>query len=117
MPSFRQVTIVLLFALALVSCRRDPAVAKKRYLESGNAYVARGLFKQALIQYSNAIKIDPKYGPAHYKLGEVYLKIKPPNIGLSIKEDRRAVELLEGNQAYQEEYKQSLVHLSELLLQ
>ena len=116
MPSVRQVTIVLLIALTLVSCRRDPATAKRRYLESGNSYLDKGRFREAAIQYQNAIKIDPKYGPAHYKLGGVYMKVKPAAVSLAVKEYRIAVELLKGNQAYQEEYKQSMIRLSELLL-
>src|ERR1035438_8850571 len=116
MPSFRQATIVLLIALTMVSCRRDPATAKKRYLESGNSYLDKGRFRKAAIQYQNAIKIDPKYGPAHYKLGGVYLNVKPAAYSLAVKEYRIAVELLKGNQAYQEEYKQSMIRLSEILL-
>jgi tetratricopeptide (TPR) repeat protein len=116
MLSFRAVTPVLLVALTLISCQRDRAVAKKQYVESGNKYLARGRFKEAVIQYQNAVKIDPRYGPAHYKLGGVYLKLKPPSVALSIKEFRNAVELLKDNQAYQEEYKDSIVQLSQLEL-
>ena len=114
MPSFRRVSIILLTALTLVSCRRDPNVAKKQYLESGNKYMDRGLFRQAGIQYQNAVKLDPKYGPAHYKLALMYMKIKPTQVSLAIREFRRAVELLKDNQAYQEEYKDSMVELAEL---
>ena len=116
MPSFRQVTIVLLTALTLVSCRRDPNTAKKQYLESGNKYFDRGRYKEAAIQYQNAVKIDPRYGAAHYKLGLVYLKSKPAQVAMSVKAFRRAAELLKDNQAYQEEYRQSLIHLSELYM-
>jgi tetratricopeptide (TPR) repeat protein len=107
------VSIVFLIALTLVSCRRDPNVAKKQYLESGNKYFEHGRYKNAAIQYQNAIKIDPKYGPAYYKLGQVYMKMSPPQSGCH-HHFRRAVELLEGNQAYQEEYKDSMVQLAEL---
>lgn len=114
MPFLRRASFVFLIALSLVSCRRDPNVAKKQYLESGNKYMDRGRFKEAIIQYQNAVKIDPKYGPAHYKLGMVYLDIKPVQIAFAIKEFRRAKELLEKNQAYQEEYKDAIIHLAEL---
>ena len=72
--------------------------------------------KNAAIQYQNSVKIDPKFGPAHYKLGIVYMKINPPQAALAVKEYRRAVELLKGNQAYQEEYKDSMVRLAKLEL-
>jgi tetratricopeptide (TPR) repeat protein len=104
----------LLAALTLVSCRRDPNVVKQQYLDSGNKYFDHGRYKQAAIQYQNAIKIDRKFGPAYYRLALVYMKMTPPQINTAIHQFRRAVELLEGNQAYQEEYKASLVQLSEL---
>lgn len=61
MLSLRSVALVVLAAMTLVSCRRDPATAKKQYLESGNKYFERGRYKEALIQYGNALKIDPKF--------------------------------------------------------
>jgi tetratricopeptide (TPR) repeat protein len=114
MPSFRRVAIAFLLALTLVSCRRDPNTAKTHYLESGNKFFDRGRYKEAAIQYQNAIKIDPKFGPAHYRLGLVYLQAKPAKVLLALREYRRAVELLKSNQAYQEEYKQAIIRLSEL---
>src|SRR5580698_3542176 len=99
MPFFRRSSIVLLLALTLVSCKRDPNVAKKQYLESGNKYFEHARYKNAAIQYQNAIKIDRKYGPAYYKLGMVYMKMSPPQPGTAIRHFRRAVEVLEGNQA------------------
>src|SRR5580698_11489526 len=119
MSFLRRASFVFLFALTLialtmVSCRRDPNVAKKQYLESGNKYFEHERYKNAAIQYNNAIKIDRKYGPAYYKLGTVYMKMSPPQIATAIHHFRRAVELLEGNQAYQEEFKDSMVQLAEL---
>jgi len=114
MPSFRRASVFLLICLTLASCRRDPNVAKKQYLESGNKYFDHGRYRNAAIQYQNAIKNDRKYGPAYYKLGQVYLKLSPPQFGAAIGQFRRAKELLEGNQAYQEEYRDAMVRLAEL---
>jgi tetratricopeptide (TPR) repeat protein len=66
--------LVLTLIAALVSCSRDPAVVKKRYFESGNKYFEKGRYREASIQYRNALKQDGKYGPAHYKLGLTALK-------------------------------------------
>src|SRR5580704_8342533 len=114
MSFFRSASIVFLLALTLVSCKRDPNVAKKQYLESGNKYFEHERYKNAAIQYQNAVKIDRKYGPAYYKLGLTYMKVKPPQAGAAIHDFQLAVELLEGNQAYQEEYTDSLVQLADL---
>lgn len=116
MPSFRPVTIALLLAFSLVACRPDRDVAKKKYLESGNSFFDHGRYKEAAIQYHNSLKLDPKYGPAHFKLGALYLKVKPPQVGMALGEYRRAVETLKADQAYQEEYKQAVVQLSDLIL-
>ena len=62
MRSFRLLILVLPALLGLVSCSRDPAVVKKRYFESGNKYFERGRYREASIQYRNALKQDPKYG-------------------------------------------------------
>ena len=120
MRSIRRNVIVLMALMALmalVSCSRDPNSAKKHYLESGDKYYAKGRYKEAAIQYSNALKIDQRYGPAHYKLALADLKKTPrADMGGALKSLRRAVELLKGNNAYQDEYLDSMVKLSEIYL-
>ena len=84
--------VVILAALALVSCSRDPNVAKKRYLENGNKYFAKGKFKEASIMYRNALQKDQRYGLAYYHLALTDLKLgRVPN---SLGELRRAIELI-----------------------
>ena len=109
------VPMALMALMALVSCSRDPNTAKKHYVESGDKYYAKGRYKEAAIQYSNALKIDQRFGPAHYKLALADLKKTPrPDMGGALKSLRRAVELLEGNNAYQDEYVDSMVKLSDI---
>ena len=78
--------------LLLVSCNRDPNVAKKKYLEMGDTYFKREQYKQAALLYRNALQQDPRYGMAHYKLALTQLKLGQP--GAALGELRRAVELL-----------------------
>ena len=68
MRSIRAIAIVPMALMALVSCSRDPNSAKKHYIESGDKYYAKGRYGEAAIQYSNAVRIDQRFGPAHYKL-------------------------------------------------
>jgi len=49
MRSKRLVAIIVTAVLALVSCSRDPNVAKRRYLESGNKYFDKGKYREARI--------------------------------------------------------------------
>ena len=117
MRSIRAIVIVPMALLALVSCSRDPNSAKKHYIESGDRYFAKARYKEAAIQYTNAVKIDQRFGPAHYKLALADLKKTPrADLAGALKSLRRAVELLKGNNAYQAEYLDSMVKLSEIYL-
>lgn len=70
-PALACLTILALLAQG---CTRDPNVRKVKYLNSGKAYAAQGKEKEAIIQFSNAIKLDPHYGEAHFELAKAYLK-------------------------------------------
>jgi tetratricopeptide (TPR) repeat protein len=103
--------VVILAALTLVSCSRDPNVAKKRYLENGNKYFAKGKFKEASIMYRNALQKDQRYGPAYYKLAQTDLKLgRIPN---ALGELRRAIELIPKDQP---EHFDAEVRLAEIYL-
>ena len=117
MRSIRAIAIVPMALMALVSCSRDPNSAKKHYIESGDKYYAKGRYGEAAIQYSNAGRIEPRFGRAHYKRAGADLKRTPrPDVGGALKALRRAVELLKDNQAYQAEYLDSMVKLSAIYL-
>jgi tetratricopeptide (TPR) repeat protein len=94
--STRCVAVSLLAMLALVACNRDPNVAKRRYLNSGNKYFDRGKFKEASIMYRNALQKDLRYGPAHYKLGLTDIKLG--QFAPAVQEFRRAIDLLPPDQ-------------------
>jgi tetratricopeptide (TPR) repeat protein len=61
--------LVLLSVTMAVSCSRDPNVAKVKYLQNGNRYYEKGKYKEAYIMYRNALKKDPKYSEAYYRVG------------------------------------------------
>jgi tetratricopeptide (TPR) repeat protein len=88
----RIVPILLAVLLGLVSCTRDPNVAKVRYLESGNKYFAKGKYKEARIMYKNALQKDQRFGPAYYKLGLAALQLGSGSE--AVQALRRALELL-----------------------
>jgi len=111
MRSARYVAIVLMAMLALVSCSRDPNVAKKRYLDSGNKYFDRGKYKEASIMYRNALQKDLRYGPAHYKLGLTQVKLG--QLAPAVQSFRRAIELLPTDQP---DHWDAVVKLSEIYL-
>jgi tetratricopeptide (TPR) repeat protein len=72
---------LLLCALlcALTNCSRDPNVRKQKYFDSGEDYFAKGKYGEAVIQYSNAIKIDSHFAQAHYRLSQAYIRMRDLN--------------------------------------
>jgi tetratricopeptide (TPR) repeat protein len=111
MRSIRFVAIILAVLVGFTSCSRDPNVVKKRYLESGNKYFEKGRYKEASIQYRNALKRDPKYGPAYYKLALV--GIKAGDVTGAVAALHRAVELIPPDQP---DHWDATVKLSEIYL-
>lgn len=68
------VIAAIFVALATLSgCHSNPDVAKQKYLESGKHYSAEGKWREATIQFSNALKIDRNFPEAHYELAKTYL--------------------------------------------
>src|SRR5215475_8912316 len=59
---------------ASTGCSRDPNKQKQKYLESGKRYASEDKLREAIIQFSNALKVDRNFDDAHYELSKVYLK-------------------------------------------
>ena len=82
-------------SLAIVSlcsaCATDPQIAKRKYLESGNQYFLNKKYAEATVQYNNALRQDPKFGEARWKLAEAYKALG--NIRLAFPEYVRAADL------------------------
>src|ERR1700687_509258 len=72
----RLVLALGLIATVFVGCSRDPNVRKQKYFESGQRYFEKGQYREAAIQYKNAVQIDSTYGKAHYGLAQALLKLQ-----------------------------------------
>ena len=64
-----------LCALWADGCSKDPEVAKREFLKSGDDYVAQGKLNEAVIQYRSAVNQDQRFGDARYKLAETLAKL------------------------------------------
>jgi tetratricopeptide (TPR) repeat protein len=95
MRLIRNLVVVSVALLALSSCNRDPNVAKKRYVESGNKYFDKGKYREAILMYRDALQKDRRYGQAHYHLGLAYLRMN--NVQEGVRSLRRALEFLGPN--------------------
>jgi len=76
-------------------CSRDPNVRKQKYLESGDRYFDKGKYREAAIQYANAVQVDSRFAQAHYQLGQTYLKLGDSS--RAFQELSRTVELAPDN--------------------
>ena len=77
----------LVFSLVLIlvlssACSSDPNVRKQKYLQSGQRYYAKAKYREAAIEFLNALKIDPAFADAHYQLAETYLQLHKDREGL-----------------------------------
>src|SRR3981081_476267 len=62
------VAVGCVLAGVLTGCPRDPNVRKQKYLERGQRYFDKGQYREAEIQFENAIQVDSRFADAHYKL-------------------------------------------------
>ncbi|MBO0910569.1 MAG: tetratricopeptide repeat protein [Acidobacteria bacterium] len=67
--------IVGFSVMVLAACSRDPNVRKQKYFESGQRYFAEDRYREAAIQFENAIRVDGNFAAAHYQLARTYLRL------------------------------------------
>jgi len=74
---FRLVAAMVCVLVSLLTgCSRDPNVRKQKYLESGQRYFDKGQYREAAIQFENAIQVDSRFTDAHYKLALTAMKLQ-----------------------------------------
>src|SRR5215471_13283762 len=55
--------------LIVVGCSRSPEAQKARHLERGDRYAAREQYREAILEYSNVLRLDPANARAIRQLG------------------------------------------------
>ena len=63
---------LVLVACLVAGC--SPEARKKRYVKRGSTYFEQAKYREAVIEYENALQIDSRYGDAHYGLAQCFLK-------------------------------------------
>lgn len=69
------IALVVATVLGTLGCSKDPEVAKREFVASGDALVAEGKFQEAIVEYRNAIQRDARFGEARQKLAETYERV------------------------------------------
>jgi tetratricopeptide (TPR) repeat protein len=68
--SFATSTVLLLAVAVLTASCSDPQVKKQDHLKRGDQYAAEKKDDFAVIEYANAVRLDPKFGEARWKLAQ-----------------------------------------------
>src|SRR4030095_7025412 len=89
------VLLVGLLAAAAIVCPSNPTTTKAQHIARGDAYLAQKKINEAIIEYRNAVNIDPRDGEARTKLGDAYLENR--DIRNAFGEFVRAADLLPDN--------------------
>ncbi len=93
--TFRLILALAFISAIFVGCSRDPNVRKQKYFESGQRYFEKGQYREAAIQFKNAVQIDSTYANAHYQLALSLLKLQQWNP--AFQELGRTIELQPNN--------------------
>jgi tetratricopeptide (TPR) repeat protein len=70
----RAACLLAVVALIAAGCNRNPAERKKMFLEKGDRYFGDKHYGEAVIEYKNALRLDPVFGDAYYRLGLALLQ-------------------------------------------
>src|SRR5690242_16769225 len=91
----RSIVVYTIVALTAMSCSKASGKSTRQYLESGDSFLAKKDFANALIQYRNAVAASPRSGEARLKLADAYAVTRDADNAL--KEYVRAADLLPDN--------------------
>ena len=76
----RRLSALLSGAVVLTTaCAGDPVARAHQYGASGDRYAAHQQLKEAVIEYGNAVKVQPAWAEAHYKRARAYLSLDDPS--------------------------------------
>jgi tetratricopeptide (TPR) repeat protein len=64
-----------ILSVLFAGCHSDPNTRRQLYVESGQRYFNQGKFKEAAIQFSNALRIDKNSAEAHHGLAQTYVQL------------------------------------------
>jgi tetratricopeptide (TPR) repeat protein len=72
---YRRLLTLAPLLVVLAACTRDPKVRAQHYVEKGNKFFNIGKYPDASIMYRRALKEDPRFGEAWYRLALTDFKV------------------------------------------
>jgi tetratricopeptide (TPR) repeat protein len=70
---FLAVWVVMLAAAASFGCSRSPEEQEARFLERGKKRLEERDHARAVLEFNNALRVNPKNAESHYQIGMAYL--------------------------------------------
>jgi tetratricopeptide (TPR) repeat protein len=86
-----RIAVVAMVVFSVSSCSRTPEEKLEKHVKRGDGYVKEQKYKEAAIEYRNAVKAVPKDAGAHWKLAKVSLATR--DYRTAFQELQRTVEL------------------------
>ena len=84
-------TCLVALALSLANCSRNP----EKYLVSGDKYFKAGKYNEAILEYRNAVQLNPRLAKAHFQLAQAFLAMQ--SFPAAYKELQQTVDIEPGN--------------------
>src|SRR4030067_1113292 len=79
-----------LLVVVMIGCSSSPEELRARHTKRGDEYFRKEMYKEAVIEYKNAVKAAPKDSSLRLKLAKAALEAK--NINTAYEELQKAVE-------------------------
>jgi len=68
--------LAVVTAFLLLSCQGDPQVNRDEFYASGQLYLDEERYRESVIQFRNALQLDPNFLPARLSLARAYQSLK-----------------------------------------
>lgn len=80
---FHLTAMVFVIVMVIIGCSTSPEEKKIAHYNNGMQFLNDGQYNAAVIEFRNAVQIDPSFAEARYQLGLAYLKTNQPGNALS----------------------------------
>ena len=70
----RSLFCVVAAMVVIAACSSDPKIQAERFVAAGDSYVGQHKYKEAILEYRNAITAQPSRADVHYKLARAYME-------------------------------------------
>jgi putative PEP-CTERM system TPR-repeat lipoprotein len=84
--------LVVAVCVAAPACSKDPETRKRTHYDRGIDHFDRAEYKEAIIAFRNAVRVDPRFGEARFKLAQSYAQVG--DLQNAAREHIRAADLL-----------------------